>query len=162
MGVAIRLLIVDDEVPFLQAVARRLEMRGFDVTTATNGTDALAVADTLQFDLALVDLKMPGMNGRDVLATLKARHRFLEVIMLTGHGSLDSAVECTKMGAFGYLPKPYDLDQLIEVLKDAYAHRMRLKFADDEHRTQQLLDIAVGSSPLAILRAMHELDTDER
>jgi hypothetical protein len=54
------------------------------------------------------------------------------------------------------------LDQLIEVLKDAYAHRMRLKFADDEHRTQQLLDIAVGSSPLAILRAMHELDTDER
>jgi DNA-binding NtrC family response regulator len=66
------------------------------------------------------------------------------------------------MGAFGYLPKPYDLDQLIEVLKDAYAHRMRLKFADDEHRTQQLLDIAVGSSPLAILRAMHELDTDER
>lgn len=162
MGKAIRLLIVDDEVPFLQAVARRLEMRGFDVTTATTGADALAVADSLQFDLALVDLKMPGMNGREVLAALKARHRFIEVIMLTGHGSLDSAVECTKMGAFGYLPKPYELDQLIEVLKDAYAHRMSLKFADDEQRTQQLLEIAVGSSPLAILRAMHELDTDER
>jgi len=162
MSDRIKLLIVDDEVRFLDAIARRLEMRDFDVTTATNGPDALEAAKKARFDLALLDLKMPGMNGREVLEALKREHRFLEVVILTGHGSLDSAVECTRLGAFGYLPKPYEFDRLLEVLRDAYEHRLRTKFAHDEERMNQLTDLAMGSSPLGLLRRMRELDDGEK
>lgn len=158
----IKLLIVDDEVKFLEAIAKRLEMRDFDVTTASNGRDAIEAARHQLFDLALLDLKMPGMNGREVLEALKSQHRYLEVIILTGHGSLDSAVECTKLGAFGYLPKPYELDRLIETLKDAYQHRLERKFEQDRDRLENLLKDAVGESPLGILRRLRSIDTDER
>ena len=158
----ITLLIVDDEVKYLQAIAKRLEMRDFDVTAATNGRDAIEAARSRRFDLALLDLKMPGMNGREVLEALKSQHRFLEVIILTGHGSLDSAVECTKLGAFGYLPKPYELDKLIEILKDAYQYRIERKFAHDREAVTRLLASAEGQSPLGILRRLKEIDTDEK
>lgn len=158
----IKLLIVDDEVKFLDAIARRLQMRDFEVTKASNGDDALAAAQASRFDLALLDLKMPGMNGQEVLEVLKQEHRFLEVIILTGHGSMDSAVECTKLGAYGYLPKPYEIDDLIEVLKGAYQHRMEKKFAHDQERLEELMSMAVGQSPLGFLRRMRELDDEEK
>ena len=162
MAHRIKLLIVDDEVRFLDAIARRLEMRGFDVTKASSGAAALAVAQTQKFDVALLDLKMPGMNGREILEVLKGEHKFLEVIILTGHGSLDSAVECTKLGAYGYLPKPYEFDKLIEVLRRAYEHRLRRKFEQDEKRLAELGEIALGNSPLGILRRMGEIDDGEK
>ena len=162
MGEAIKLLVVDDETKFLDAIARRLEMRGLDVTTASNGAAALEAARRSHFDLALLDLKMPGMKGEEVLATLKAEHKFLEVIILTGHGSLDSAVTCTKLGAFGYLPKPYEFDQLISVLKDAYEQRLKHKYEHDQDRLEKLAAIALGESPLGVLRRMHELDEDQK
>jgi len=115
----IKLLIVDDEVDFLNSIAQRLEMRGFDVTKAPSGVVALEAAGSGAFDLALLDLKMPGMGGTEVLKILKQEHKHVEVIMLTGHGSINSAVECTKLGAFSYLSKPYELDKLLEVLRDA-------------------------------------------
>jgi DNA-binding NtrC family response regulator len=158
----IKLLIVDDEVRFLDAIARRLEMRDFDVTKAENGNQALQAARSDRFDVALLDLKMPGMNGQEVLEVLKGEHKFLEVIILTGHGSLDSAVQCTKLGAFGYLPKPYEFDKLIEVLRDAYEHRLRKKFEQDQHRLDELSKIALGGSPLGILRRLRELDNEEK
>jgi DNA-binding NtrC family response regulator len=158
----IRLLVVDDEVKFLDAIARRLELRDFDVTKATNGPEAIEAAKHKQFDIALLDLKMPGMNGREVLEILKKQHKYLEVIILTGHGSLDSAVECTKLGAFSYLPKPYELDELIKVLRDAYEHRLRRKFENDQARLEELMRRAVGESPLAILRRMSEMDDGEK
>ncbi len=162
MADKIKLLIVDDEVKFLEAIARRLELRDFEVTRATNGAEALAAARQDKFDIALLDLKMPGMNGREVLEVLKAEHRFLEVIILTGHGSLDSAVECTKLGAFGYLPKPYEFERLVETLKDAYEHRLQRKFQHDHHRLDQLMQAAVGDSALGILRRMREIDDEQR
>lgn len=162
MGEAIKLLVVDDETKFLDAIARRLEMRGLDVTTASDGASALEAARRSRFDLALLDLKMPGMKGEEVLATLKAEHKFLEVIILTGHGSLDSAVTCTKLGAFGYLPKPYEFDQLITVLRDAYEQRLRHKYEHDQERLEKLATIALGESPLGVLRRMHELDDDRK
>jgi len=158
----IKLLIVDDEVKFLDAITRRLQMRDFEVTKACNGHDALDAARHLKFDLVLLDLKMPGMNGQEVLEALKKDHRFLEVIILTGHGSMDSAVQCTKLGAFGYLPKPYEIDDLIEILKEAYEHRLQNKFENDQVRLDELMKRAVGESPLAILRRMRELDDDEK
>ena len=158
----IKLLIVDDELKFLDAIARRLEMRGFEVTKAGNGAAALEAVRNDKFDVALLDLKMPGMNGQEVLEVLKREHRFLEVIILTGHGSLDSAVECTKLGAFGYLPKPYEFDRLLEVLKDAYEHRLHTKFQNDQERLKVLMAAAVGESPLGILRRLRQLDDGER
>ena len=158
----IKLLIVDDEVDFLEALGERLEMRDFLVRTVTTGADALDLCGAEKFDLALIDLKMPGMDGQELLARIKAAHRFLEVIVLTGHGSLGSAVECAKLGAFSYLPKPYQLDELLKVLKDAYAERLKKKFAADAARTEELLKISQEESPLGILRRMKELDDEDR
>ena len=158
----IKLLIVDDEVKFLEAIAKRLRMRGFDVRTATRGDEALEIARTEKFDLALLDLRMPGMDGGEVLGHLKAEHRFLEVIMLTGHGSLGNAVELTKKGAFDYLPKPYELDALIAKLQEAYEARLKKKFEADVARMEQIMEIATGDSPLGIMRRLAELDDGER
>jgi DNA-binding NtrC family response regulator len=159
---SIKILIVDDERDFLDAVQERLGTRGFQVTTVENGDEALSLTDSEQFDLALIDLQMPGMNGRDLLARLKDSHRYLEVIMLTGHGTIDSAVDCTKLGAFAYLTKPCGLDQLVQTLQDAYEHRLRRKFERDQARLQELTRIAMGESPLRILQRMRELDDEER
>lgn len=158
----IKLLIVDDEVKFLDSISKRLELRGFDVAKASNGGDAVEIARSEKFDLALLDLKMPGMDGREVLQILKGEHKFIEIIILTGHGSLESAVECTKLGAYGYLPKPYELDSLLEVLKEAYEARLKKKFESDQSRMQKMMQIATGSSPLGILRALRELDDEEK
>ena len=158
----IKLLIVDDEVKFLDSIAERLDMRGFDVTKATNGKDAIEAAKNKKYDLALLDLKMPGIDGKEVLEILKRDHKYIEVIILTGHGSLESAVECTKLGAFGYLPKPYELDKLLEILKEAFQTRLQKKFERDQERLDKLYSIATGNSPLAILREMRELDNDEK
>jgi DNA-binding NtrC family response regulator len=158
----IKLLIVDDETRFLNAIAQRLSKRGFDVRTAGNGADALELARKEKFDIALLDLKMPGMDGGEVLRALKEEHAFLEAIMLTGHGSLESAVELTKLGAFSYLPKPYELEKLVEVLKDAYTTRLRKKFASDQARIAQIMRAATGEGALGILRRLRSLDDERR
>jgi two-component system NtrC family response regulator len=162
MAHKIKLLIVDDEIKFLDSIAQRLELRDFDVTKASSGAEAIEAAKTGKFDLALLDLKMPGMDGIQVLEKLKKDHKYIEVIILTGHGSLDSAVESTKLGAFGYLPKPYELDHLIDTLKQAYEARMRKKFEQDQARMDKIAKIAMGSSPLGILRELAKLDDEEK
>ena len=151
----IRLLIVDDEVKFLDSIAQRLEMRGLHVTK-------VQIARNQKFDLALLDLKMPGMEGKQVLEILKKEHKHIEVVILTGHGSLESAVECTKLGAYGYLPKPYELDSLLEILKEAYEARLKKKFEFDQERMEKIMKLATGSSPLGILRSLRELDDEEK
>jgi len=156
----IKLLIVDDEIKFLDSVAQRLELRDFQVTKASSGAQAIEAARTGSFDLALLDLKMPGIDGKQVLEILKKEHKYLEVIILTGHGSLDSAVECTKLGAFSYLPKPYELDKLLEVLKQAYEARLKKKFEFDQERIQKIANLATGSSAIAILRELRKLDDE--
>lgn len=162
MADQIKLLIVDDEVKFLDSISRRLEMRDFDVTKATNGAEALEAARNACFDLALLDLKMPGLNGQQVLKILKEEHKFLAVIILTGHGSVDSAVECTKLGAFGYLPKPYKLEDLLDVLRQAYEARMKKKFERDTARMEKITQLATGTSALGILRELRQLDDEEK
>jgi|LGVD01.1.fsa_nt_gb DNA-binding NtrC family response regulator len=156
----IKLLVVDDEVDFLNTLSQRLESRDFQVTTASNGNQAIQEA-TGEFDVAILDLKMPGMDGQELLKILKENHKFLEVIMLTGYASVDSAVECTKLGAFGYLEKPYDLEKLLAVLKDAYETRLKKKFPHDQKRMKELETLASGE-PMAALRAMMRLDDLEK
>lgn len=162
MANKIRLLIVDDEVKFLDSIAQRLELRDFDVTKATDGRQALEIAGREKFDLVLLDLKMPGLNGKQVLEILKREHKFLEVIILTGHGSLDSAVECTRLGAFDYLPKPYELDSLLEKMQKAYQTRLQKKFEADEERLSKISNLATGHSAISILRELRKLDDDKK
>ncbi|MBD3169009.1 MAG: response regulator [candidate division Zixibacteria bacterium] len=161
MANKIKLLIVDDEEKFLESIAKRLEMRDFEVRTATRGAEAVEIAREEKFDLALLDLKMPGMDGKQVLEILKKEHKHIEVIILTGHGSVDSAVDCTKLGAFGYLPKPYELEKLLETLQQAFKVRLEKKFKQDENRMDKLAKLATGTSALGILREMKKLDDSE-
>ncbi len=162
MSNKIKLLIVDDEEEFLESIAKRLEMRDFDVSTATRGEQAVEIAREDKFDLALLDLKMPGMDGKQVLEVLKKEHKFIEVIILTGHGSVDSAIDCTKLGAFGYLPKPYELEKLLDTLQLAFQARMEKKFRIDQERMEKISKLATGRSPLDILRELKKMDDEEK
>jgi DNA-binding NtrC family response regulator len=154
----IRILLVDDEVKFLKAVADRLAIKGFDVTTADNGDDAIASASKGGFDVAVVDLQMPGMDGTQVLKALKENHQFIEIIMLTGHATVDSAVACTRLGAFKYLEKPYAFDKLVESLKEAYHARMTKKFEQNQKRMEAIQKLSMHQSPLGLLKELARLD----
>ena len=158
----IKLLIVDDEERFLKTLAERLGMRDFDVTPVSDGGMAIETAKKGKFDLALVDLKMPGMSGEQVLTHLKQNDPHIEVVILTGHGSVVSAVECTKIGAFGYLQKPCETDELIAVLKDAYQQRIKKKLKIDEDKMDELMGTFAGDSPLGILRKLKKMEDEHK
>ncbi len=156
----INLLIVDDDKEFLATIAERLGLREFNVTTATEGTLAIEAAKKGNFDVAIVDMKMPGMDGMELLQILKKKHKFLEVIILTGYVSIDSAVEATKLGAYSYMEKPYDFEKLLATLKDAYEARLKKKFEHDQRRMKEIETLALGSSPMGILKSLMRLDDD--
>lgn len=156
----INLLIVDDEERFLESTKKRLEVRDFNVIAVNRGDKAIEAARTHPVDVALVDLKMPGMNGEQTLEALKKEHKWMEVVILTGHGSTESAVECTKKGAYFYLQKPCELERLLSVLTDAYKRRVMNKMRIKQDRMDEILGMADSGSPLGILRRIRELDRE--
>jgi len=156
----INLLIVDDEEQFLKSTAKRLEVRNFNVIAVDRGEKAIEAAAEHPIDVALVDLKMPGMNGEKTLEALKAQHPWMEVVILTGHASIDSAVECTRSGAHAYLQKPCEWDRLLAVLAEAYKKKVMNKLNIQEQRMNELLEMSAYSSPRAILERIRELDQD--
>ncbi len=158
----IKLLLVDDEADFLASLSKRLGKRDFDITTANEGKLAIKAAKKMGFDIAVLDMKMPGMDGMELLQILKNKHKFLEVIILTGYGGIDSAVEATKLGAYSYLEKPYEFEKLLEVLKKAYETRLRKKFEHDKKRTEEIEMLSMGSSPMGILKSLITLDDDRK
>jgi two-component system NtrC family response regulator len=158
----IKLMLVDDEKDFLDSLARRLGKRDFDISTATEGKQAISLAKKEKFDVAILDMKMPGMDGMELLGILKKKHKFLEILILTGYGGLDSAVEATKLGAYAYLEKPYDFDKLLETIKNAFEARLKKKFEHDKSRMEELQMLSMGSSPLGILRSLKTLDDDRK
>lgn len=116
----IRLLLVDDEEAFVNVLAKRLARRDIAVTVAFNGTEALRLLRHNDFDVAVVDLKMEGMDGIEVLKIFQKMAPELAVIILTGHGCQISAEEGLSHGAFDYLSKPYDFEKLLNKIHDAY------------------------------------------
>lgn len=162
MGDKIKLLVVDDERQFLETICKRLELRNFEVTPVSSGEEAVDVARKNDFEIALVDLKMPGMGGEQVLETLKKEHKFLEVIILTGHGSIDSAVRSTKLGAYYYLQKPCELEMLLIVLKEAYQKRMQKKHGFKDEEMEKIISQMATDSSLEILRNLKKLDNAQR
>ena len=158
----IKILLVDDEIDFLETIAERLALKDFDVVAASNGKEAIASAEKGLFDVAVVDFQMPGMDGTQVLKLLKERHKYLEIIMLTGHATIDSAVASAKLGAFKYLEKPYDFEKLVGTIQEAYEERLKKKFEHDKAHMEKIQKLSLRESPLGLLRALANLDDDEK
>jgi len=116
---AVHLLLVDDEERFLTTTKALLDKREIETTTATNGMDALKFMDEKHIDVVILDVKMPGMDGVEVLRKMKQKYPLVEVIMLTGHASVESAVEGLKLGAFDYLMKPVEIGNLVAKVNEA-------------------------------------------
>lgn len=112
-----KILIVDDELDLVETLIERLELRGIDSQGATTGPEALTAVAEERFDVVLLDVKMPGMGGLQVIETIKERWPEQKVVMLTGHGSRDDAAEGIRLGAVDCLMKPVKLDDLIAVLE---------------------------------------------
>jgi DNA-binding response OmpR family regulator len=116
-----RLLLVDDEESYVNVLSKRMTKRNFEVSSALSGAQALRILRKQDFDAVVLDLKMEDMDGIEVLKILKTMAPELPVIMLTGHGSETAAREGITFGAFDYLTKPCDLDELIEKIRAACA-----------------------------------------
>ncbi len=132
-----KLLFIDDEQTFLKYLAKRLILDGFNVTTTFSGEEGVAAATKQDFDVAVVDLQMPGIDGIEVQKRLKELHPTLPCIVLTGHGSVENALESGKYNAFKFLSKPVDMDTLIETINAAHAHRLELEGAPEQQEPQR-------------------------
>jgi DNA-binding NtrC family response regulator len=115
-----KVLLVDDESPFVEALSKRLTMRELQVSIALSGPEALEkLEQNPSIDVVVLDVKMPGMDGIETLKAIKARYPLIEVIMLTGHATVESAIDGMKDGALDYLMKPCDLDVLMAKVREA-------------------------------------------
>lgn len=113
-------MLVDDEAPFVETMTKRLKKRDLDVIAAFSGREALeTLKENQNIDIVILDVKMPGMDGIETLKEIRARFPLLEVIMLTAHATVESAIEGMKLGAFDYLMKPCDMGQLMGKVKEA-------------------------------------------
>ncbi|MFH1672390.1 MAG: response regulator [Pseudomonadota bacterium] len=120
---SIRLLLVDDEERFTRTLSKRLSERGLDVATASSGSQALKLMEDNVYDVAVVDIKMPGMDGVETLREIRKVSPLTEVILLTGHASVDAAIDGMRLGAFEYILKPCEIEELMAKIEEAYAKR---------------------------------------
>ena len=133
----IKLLLVDDEKDFIESLAERLHLRDFDVRTALNGDDAIKLVSENEFDVIILDVKMPGKSGIETLKEIKNINQLSQVIMLTGHATVESAIQGMKLGAYDYIMKPTVTEDLIKLINKAYKiveeHRERIRRAEIEN-----------------------------
>ena len=120
---ALKVLFVDDEIDFLEILMKRMKKRGVDVAGVGNGEEALDYVSKLPVDVVVLDVRMPGIGGIHTLKEIKKIDPLMEVIMLTGHASIEAAIEGMQLGAFDYLMKPADFDELFYKLQDAFKRR---------------------------------------
>lgn len=122
-----KLMLVDDEVRFLSSIAKLLSKKGIDAVTATSGVEAIEKLKHQTIHVVILDVKMPGMDGNETLVEIKRLFPMVEVIMLTGHATVESAVDGLKYGATDYLMKPIGIDELIQKAEEAFEKRVRLE-----------------------------------
>jgi len=127
---ATKILVIDDEPGLRQMLLFSLQKRGYDVTCAASGTEALARAAESSFDVAICDIMMPGQNGIEVLTLFKERYPATEIIIATGYATLETAIEAMKNGAFDYITKPYRLSHLCALLDKAMEHHRLIAKVD--------------------------------
>lgn len=118
-----KILLVDDEADYLETLVKRLARRGVEAWAVHSGEAALEHLGQQAADVVVLDVKMPGMDGLEALRQIKERHPLVEVIMLTGHANVEVAIEGMELGAFDYLMKPTELDELLFKLQDACARK---------------------------------------
>ena len=119
-----KLLLVDDEEEFVKALAERLKMRDLRSDTVLDGEEALSFVEDQEPDVMVLDLKMPGIDGMEVLRQVRKAYPNIQVIILTGHGTEKHEEEAKRLGAFDYLEKPVNLDVLVKKMKAAYRRKM--------------------------------------
>lgn len=115
-----RILLVDDEVVFTTNMSKLLTSRGYRVTAVNSGDAAIQELEKNDYDVVVLDLKMPGMDGITTLKEIKKLDLFTQTLILTGHGSIDTALEAVKLGAYDYLTKPCEIDDLVEKIEGAW------------------------------------------
>jgi DNA-binding NtrC family response regulator len=130
--IPIKTLLVDDEIDFVEILSLRLQEAGELVTGVHSGKACLEALAKKDIDVVVLDIKMPGMDGIETLKEIKKKHPLVEVIMLTGHGTIDTAVQGMKLGAFDYLLKPADFEELLTKLEEA-----RKRKAEQEERIRK-------------------------
>lgn len=117
-------MLVDDEVPFVETMTKRLTKRNLTILAAYNGPEALDMLKKHKnIDVVILDVKMPGMDGIETLREIKKAYPLVEVIMLTGHATIETGIEGMKLGAYDYLMKPCDIDQLMAKVQEAKAKK---------------------------------------
>lgn len=141
-----RVLIVDDEEEFVQTLSERLTIRDYDVTTSLSGEDAIEKVKHYNFDVIILDVLMPDKDGIETLREIKSIKPLSEVIMLTGHATVSSAVDGMKLGAFDYLLKPCETTELVAKINGAYERK-----AEQEERIREAKVKEIISSPRAAL-----------
>ncbi len=119
-----KLLLVDDEIRYLETTQKLIERKGYEVWTAPSGEKALQTMAAHNIHVVILDVKMPGMDGNETLKQIKELYPLTEVIMLTGHATVDSAIDGLKSGAWDYLMKPADIEDIIEKAELAFQKRM--------------------------------------
>ncbi|MFH1992429.1 MAG: response regulator [Pseudomonadota bacterium] len=123
----LRMMLVDDEERFLATTQKLLAKKGYDVVTASSGSEALEKIRAHNIHVVILDVKMPGMDGIATLKEIKRQFPLTEVIMLTGHATLESAIDGLKSGAVDYLMKPADIDEVIQKAKEVFEKRKGLE-----------------------------------
>jgi DNA-binding NtrC family response regulator len=118
-----KIMLVDDEERFLTTTQKLLAKKGIDAVTAASGTEALEVLKHKSIHVVILDVKMPGMDGNETLKEIRTRFPLVEVIMLTGHATVESAIDGMKLGAFDYLMKPCDMDVLVAKVSEGAAKK---------------------------------------
>jgi DNA-binding NtrC family response regulator len=136
-------LVVDDEKSIRDSIKMILEYNKYSVSLVEDGTKALTAFSQEPFDAVLLDIKMPGKDGIEVLEEIKKQKATVPVIMISGHGSFEDAVKATKLGAFDYLAKPLDRERLLITLRNALEHR---RLADEVSKLREK-DLIIGQSP---------------
>ncbi len=141
----IRVLLVDDEEEFVKTLSERLALRNYDVTASISGDDALEKIKHYNYDVVILDVAMPGIDGIDALREIKKIKPLTEVIMLTGHGTVETAINGMKLGAFDFLMKPCNTEDLDNKIKKAQARK-----AEHEERIRAAKVSDIISSPRSV------------
>ena len=136
-----KVLLVDDEKDFIEALSERMKTRDLDVSTATTAGEALSLVQGESYDAIVLDLKMPGMDGLEALKALKLMNPDLQVILLTGHGTLEKGIEAMKFGAMDFLEKPADVDMLVRKIKTAQTQKMVLVEKKLEEKIKHIMNV---------------------
>ncbi len=139
-----KVLLVDDEEDFLEIMSERMEARGMAVTTCTSAEEAVEIIKTETFDAIILDFMMPGMDGFQALKEIKTKRPESQIILLTGHATVEKGVEAMKMGATDFLEKPADIEALEKKIKDASARRMLIVEKETEDRIKEVIRRAGG------------------